>query len=219
MGYPGYMVLRHAGLSRSSYYYKPSGSGVLKGRPPSRHTTKGDGTVVSNTQVVADIKHCLSEEFVDYGYLKMTYYLQSELHYLINHKKVYRLMASEHLLQKNILRKRSHRTWVKDLVPQAKYFFHYLEFDIKYIWVSGMRRNALVLTVIDVHSRWALGQYISWQIGKKDVIRIFDSIFKQYDLPKKIYVRNDNGSQMEAQLVQEYFKVNPITYFSLDKSR
>jgi len=36
--------------------------------------------------------------------------------------------------------------------------FDYLEFDIKYIYVAGLNRNALLLTVIDVMSRWNLGR-------------------------------------------------------------
>ncbi len=206
LGYPIHLVLKYTGLSRSSYYHKPKSICRLPGRPPSNQTSKTDGTMVSNNQVIQDIKEVQGEEFVDYGYLKMTYYLRDELQYRINPKKVYRLMGENNLMQKNLIRKRNRRTWVKDLVPQTKYFFHYLEFDIKYVWISGQRRNALILTVIDVHSRWVLGQYISWQIDKNDVIRLFKSIFDKYPKPERIFVRNDNGSQMEASIVQEYFR-------------
>ncbi len=69
--------------------------------------------------------------------------------------------------------------------------------------------------MIDVYSRWVLGQYLSWQIGKRDVIRLFDSIFENYTMPDQIYVRNDNGSQMVAQCVQKYFeKRNVVQEFT-----
>jgi hypothetical protein len=41
-----------------------------------------------------------------------------------------------------------------------------LEFDIKYFYIHKKRKNALVLTVIDVKSRWVLGQYIAWKISE-----------------------------------------------------
>ena len=37
------------------------------------------------------------------------------------------------------------------------------------------------------------------------MVGLFDQIFAIYPMPLRIYVRNDNGSQMESQLVQQYF--------------
>ena len=70
-------------LSRSRYYYKPSNK--PKGIAPSTTTGKKDGTFVSNTEVVDDIKKILSPEFVLYGYQNVTASLK-ELDYIINHK-------------------------------------------------------------------------------------------------------------------------------------
>jgi putative transposase len=193
-------------LSRSSYYYRPKMDSKLRGRPTSTSTLKTNNTWVINEQVIIDIIEIRSEEFVDYGYRKMTYALKQDYDYVINEKKVYRLMTENKLLNLNISVKRSKRLWVTELVPKAEHYFSYLEFDIKYFWVSGCKRNVLILTVIDVHSRWVLGQYIGWQISQFDVINLFDKIFKRHTLPEKIYVRNDNGSQMEAEKVQIYFR-------------
>ena len=77
-----------------------------------------------------------------------------------------------------------------------------------YFYIHKKRKNALVLTVIDVKSRWVLGQYIAWKISEKHVKELFAEIFTQYELPKKIYVRNDNGSQFIANTVQKYFSNN-----------
>ena len=63
-----------------------------------------------------------------------------------------------------------------------------------------------VLTVIDVNSRWNLGQYCAFTIRKEDVISLFDSLFENYDLPTGICVRSDNGSQFVANEVQHYFR-------------
>jgi hypothetical protein len=48
------------------YYYHPRNG--RKGVPPSVTTTKTNGTVVKNEQVVEEIRKVLSGEFVCYGY-------------------------------------------------------------------------------------------------------------------------------------------------------
>jgi transposase InsO family protein len=100
--------------------------------------------------------------------------------------------------------------WVKDLVPQADTPFCHLEFDIKYIHIHGMRRNALLLTVIDVKSRLNMAQYLAWSITKKQVAELFQYITDHYPLPQKATVRNDNGSQFESQLVRDFFTAKGI---------
>ena len=214
-GYPRNSVLHHLGIAKSTYYYKPSESSLTKGRPQSQCTKKQDGSIVSNEELTVHIKQILNEEFVDYGYLKTTHALRQEHGYIISAKKIYRLMREHHLLDSATKPKLSKRAWVKELVPKPLTHFNYLEFDIKYIYIKGKRRNALLLTVIDVYSRWILGQYLSWHISKRDVIRLFDNIFDNYTMPKQIYVRNDNGSQMVAQSVQKYFeKMNVVQEFT-----
>ncbi|MFZ1619473.1 MAG: IS3 family transposase [Microgenomates group bacterium] len=214
-GYPRDTILRYLEIAKSTFYYKPSEGSLAKGRPRSQSTKKVDGHSVCNEEVITQIKEILSEEFVDYGYLKTTHALRQDYGYIISPKKVYRLMREEKLLNKPTKATLTRREWVKELVPKPVTHFHYLEFDIKYIYIKGKRRNALLLTVIDVYSRWVLGQYLSWQIGKRDVIRLFDSIFENYTMPDQIYVRNDNGSQMVAQCVQKYFeKRNVVQEFT-----
>ncbi len=169
-------VLSTVGLSRSTYYDQfIDKAKCLKGRSISEFTFRKNGTRVSNQQVVQEIEKELSKEFLDYGYLKMTYLLRDEYDYIINAKKVYRIMKSNGLLNKPTSISNSiKRQWVKDLVPKPELDFSYLEFDIKYFYVHGKKRNALVLTVIDVKSRWVLGQSIAWKIHETHVITLFD---------------------------------------------
>ena len=110
------------------------------------------------------------------------------------------------LNNRNRYKRLSPRLWVKDIVPKPTQSFEYLEVDIKYIWIAGQRRHALLLTVLDVESRWVLGQYMDWKIRKEHVIELFDRIFSKYKFPKRIFVRNDNGSQFEATMVRLYFE-------------
>ena len=108
--------------------------------------------------MVKDIEGILAEEFVDYGYLKVTHWLRQEKNYIINPKKVYRLMGQSGLLNKFVPKNKGRRNWVKKLLPDAKQAFDYLEFGIKYFYVAGQNRNALLLSIIDVSTRW------SWDI-------------------------------------------------------
>lgn len=156
--------------------------------------------------MIQEIEELLSLEFVDYGYRKVTHWLRQNKNYIINDKKVYRLMKENNLLNRKVKHRKSPRLWVSKLVPEPSRVLEYLEFDIKYIYIAGQSRNALVLTVIDVESRWVLGQYIDWKISKENVKELFEKIFCFYELPKVIFVRNDNGSQFVAQEVRDYFE-------------
>ena len=205
---PFFQVLKVVEVSKSSFYFKPkSVPSTQVGRPLSTITYLNNGSFVYNEKVVKQIEKLLEEEFVDYGYLKTTHYLRNELEYKINAKKVYNLMKINDLIyKKSILINRSSRNWVKDFVPNPEFDFAHLEFDIKYFYVWGQKRNAMVLTVIDVKSRWNMGQYIAWQINHENVIQLFDKIFENNRIPLSIFVRCDNGSQFVAQAVQDYFK-------------
>lgn len=203
-GYTASKVLGIVEIASSSFYYTPKLT--KKGKKKSDSTKLNDGSFIPNEKVIEYIENILGTEFVDYGYRKVSHWLRKHKSCIINEKKVYRLMSENQLLNKRYKRSLTKRLWVKELVPKPKASFEYLEFDIKYIWIDGKQRYALLLTVIDVKSRWVLGYRLKWKIRKEDVIELFDNIFDRYSLPNKIYVRNDNGSQFEATMVQEYFK-------------
>jgi transposase InsO family protein len=192
------------GLTRSVFYYRKSAG--KKGKQRSTYTRKKDGSLVANSVVVEQIKMELKKEFVDYGYVKMTYCLRDNYHYIINEKKVYLLMKDHNLLYKPVGRNKSKRVWVRDLVPLATKAFEFWEFDIKYIYIAGQRRNALMLTVIDVVTRYNMGWSLEWSIKKEDVIALFAKIFQRYHLPEAVTVRNDNGSQFIAKLTRDYLE-------------
>jgi putative transposase len=206
-GMPKKMVLNLCHIARSSFYYKPVLGTQKGGRTISKSTKKQTGGCEDDSVVVDHIKHLLAQPFVDYGYLKTTFFLRDEKKYIINPKKVYRLMKENDLLYTSKGgRNTTLRQWVKELVPKPITEFSYFEFDIKYIYIQGKRSNAQVLTVIDVFSRWNMGHIIKWNIRQQDVILLFNEIFDKYDLPLQFYVRNDNGSQFVADLVQQYFR-------------
>ncbi|WP_041341286.1 IS3 family transposase [Runella slithyformis] len=194
-GMPKKLVLNLCHIARSSFYDKPVSETQKSGRAISTSTKKQTGGCEADSVIVDHIKHLLAQPFVDYGYLKTTFFLRDEKKYIINPKKVYRLMKENGLLNTGKgVRNTTLRQWVKELVPKPMTEFSYFEFDIKYIYIQGKRSNAQVLTVIDVFSRWNMGHIIKWNIRQQDVILLFNEIFDKYDLPHQFYVRNDNGS-------------------------
>jgi transposase InsO family protein len=166
---------------------------------------------VQNDVVVAEIKALLAQEFVDYGYLKVTYYLQDELGYRINHKKVYRLMKDARLLNVVKPKPKNKKQWVKELVPKPTAAFTYWEFDIKFIYVHHLGRYAPMLSVVDVYSRYLIGWMMQWSVKKEDVVGFFDALLQDYKMPNEIYVRCDNGSQFESGIVRAYFQSKNIS--------
>lgn len=43
------------------------------------------------------------------------------------------------------------------------------------------------------------------------MVALFDMVFESYRLPERFYVRNDNGSQFVADIVQQYFRDKKVT--------
>jgi putative transposase len=209
-GIPKRQVLQALGIPRSSYYYTPTGNKA--GKRPKVTIQDKHGHAKAEDVVINDIKRLLENEFVDYGYYKTYRYLKDELGYQIGSTRTYRVMKKNGLLKfQRDKTKRSNRNWVKDLVPIVHTEFSFLEFDIKYVYIQGKRTNAQVLTVLDVFTRWNLGHYIAYSIKSEDVIGLFEQLFAQYELPKCFIVRNDNGSQFEAAVVQKYLQDKGVT--------
>lgn len=193
-------LLRWVGLPSSSYYYAPQKG--IRGKKPSTHTLKTDGHAVGNDIVVQDIKESLGREFCCYGYHNITSELR-DMNYVINHKKVYRLMDEHNLLLGKVIRTNGKRTFVKHRKIEATYPMEYLCLDIKYVWVAGEKRNYYLLTVLDVKTRYAIEQIFQHSIRKADVINVFRRINLQYGI-KGVTIRNDNGSQFIANEVKQF---------------
>jgi len=189
-------------LPRSLYYYKPTGG--VKGIRPSSHTPKQDGTLVPNELVVEDIKAILSGDFVCYGYHKVTMELR-QMNYIINPKKVYRLMDQNNLLLGKVIKTQGKRTWVKHRKIEAIKPMEYLCLDIKYVWIEGEKRHYYLLTVLDVYTRKVMGWILQRSIKQMDVIRLLRKLDLEHSL-KGVNVRNDNGSQFIAHRVRFFLR-------------
>jgi putative transposase len=189
-------------LPRSIYYYHPSNE--KKGILPSQTTHKLDGTIVTNDFVVEEIKKILSGEFVCYGYQNVTAELKN-LGFIINHKKVYRLMDENQLLLGKVIKTQGKREWVKFRKINASKPMEYLCWDIKYVWVPDERKNYYLLSMMDVYTRRILDWIFQSSVRKIDVIKMISRIDLAHGL-KGVTVRNDNGSQFIANKVRHYLR-------------
>jgi len=160
---------------------------------------------------ILDIK---SNPETDYGYRAMSAALQLE-GYIINHKKVYRLMQEYQLL--NDRRKMSGKTFVKYSRVTPERPLEVLEMDIKFQWVNEHNRYAFILTVIDCFTRKTLYWIVAYSIKQEQVKNVWEHIIAQYlqpnDMLKKgmtIEVRNDNDSRFAAKAIQAFFKENHL---------
>jgi putative transposase len=187
-----------ADVPKSSFYYKDHPG--PRGMKASTHTPKGK-CLVENTEVVEDIRRVLGRDYCVYGYQIMTRELHS-LGYLINKKKVYRLMDEHRLLCGRVIKTQGKRQWVKFRRIQATRPMEYLCLDIKYVWVQGEGRWYYQLAIMDVFSRRVIGWLFQPSLRHKDVIGLMRYLDLRYGL-KGVIIRNDNGSQFIAQKLRQ----------------
>jgi putative transposase len=192
---------RWVGVPGSVYYYRPKKGKA--GRKPSTHTFRS-GELISNIQVVEDIKAILSQPYVCYGYENVTVELR-RIDYYINEKKVYRLMDENNLLLGKVIKTTGKRQFVMHRKIAATKPMEYLCLDIKYIWVDAEKRHYYLLSIMDVYSRKIIEWLLQRSIRKMDVINLLRKINTEHGI-KGVTIRNDNGSQFIANDVKMYLK-------------
>jgi putative transposase len=190
-------------IPRSVYYYKPTTG--KPGQKASTHTLRKDGTIVPNDVVIEDIKTILSEPFNMYGYETVSIELKQDYSYIINKKKVYRLMDEHKLLLGKVIKTSGKRQFVQHRKINASMPMEHLCLDIKYVWIHGEKRFYYLLSIMDVYSRRILAWLFQKSIRKMDVINLFRTLNQQYGI-KNVFIRNDNGSQFIANDVKRYLQ-------------
>lgn len=201
-------VCENLQLERSVVYYRN------KDNKPGRKATTVTiykNEIVSEEYVLKGVKSLLDHEFLSYGYFKISKQLQMD-GYVINKKKVYRIMKSYNLLKAQRIKTSGKRNFIKFRKPQAERPLTYFEMDIKYIYIPQERRNAYLLSVIDVHSRKVIGHVFKRSIRKVDVINLWQSLKPLLGNFKKITIRSDNGSQFIANDVRGYFYYHGVKH-------
>lgn len=203
-GYAIKEILSILAIPSSSWYYKSTGG--KSGLRATTHSLTLDGKLISNEQVVEHIEELLQQDFVDYGYIKVTHWLRQKLMLIINFKKVYRLMKENRLLYHQHKRDRKGKIFIEFRVPKPELPFEHMEMDIKFVWIHAAGRMAYLLSIIDIKTRAILGWLLQYSIRKNDVIDLLQAVASWYCLPSKVTIRSDNGAQFEAKLVREYLQ-------------
>lgn len=190
-------------MSSSSFYYKSTGK--KQGVKPSIYTFNREGWKVSNKKVVLKIEELLQGEFVCYGYLKVTKWLNGQ-GFIINKKKVYRLMKENNITLGKRIKTTGSRSFVQHRTIMATKPFEYFSMDIKHLWVPGEKRQVYLLSIIDVFSRKIVNHKIQYSIKQNDVIKLISELLMEYPITA-MRLRNDNGSQFIAHKVREFLKM------------
>ena len=209
-------VLNICQVSRYKYYHEPSGGS--RGIKPSTTTSKIDDqdqvVVVSNTEVVDLMVKIKSDPETDYGYRAMTAAL-GLLGFIINHKKVYRLMREYQLLFDKCSKRQRKYVKYRRVCPKGP--VDVLEMDIKFQWVAKHSQYAYILTVLDTFTRKVLDWMVGYSIKQAQVKELWQQIIVNHlqpaDLLAKgltVEVRNDNDTRFAAKMIQDYLETNHI---------
>jgi putative transposase len=191
-----------------------------KGRPHSRTTLRfiysdndaSDNCVrkvsVDDKALLEEILNFFSNEFVCYGYHKVTWFLRRN-GYEINHKKVYRLMKEFHLLRPKLVKHGVNMRRVKEYRVEASRPDEVWEIDVKCLYINGERRNAFLCSVIDCFTREDLAYHFGRHCLKEDVLRVLEEACRSRGINYPnilLRVRSDNGSQFISHLVKSYLE-------------
>jgi len=211
-------VLEITGVTRHQYYYQPKNS-LKRGRKASTQTLKvqkDDVIKCTNEQVVQEISKQQANPDLACGYHKMTFVLMQK-GYIINHKKVNRLMEENQLL----LDKPKNKTkqYAKYRMVTPKNPLEVMEMDIKMIWCSEHRRHVYNLTIIDTFTRVALFWEVGYHMKKEQILRAWKMIIEhilqpagRYQSDIHVEIRNDNGPQFSAKELRAFFLENGLNH-------
>jgi putative transposase len=205
------------GLTRHQLYYTSNGrkAGVKK----STTTLKlmddaGNKELVQEAEIVKEIIAIKENPDLGNWYRLISAQLNFKGYY-INHKKVYRIMNEYSLLEEK--KRRGERNYVKYRRVCPHKPLQILEIDIKYVWISGVKKYAFVLTIIDTFTRVVLYWKVGYQMTQHQVKDAWEYVIIKYLQPERtilgdleIEIRNDNGKQFDAKLVREYLAENGL---------
>lgn len=204
-------------MTKHQYYYKNrEGKRGRKKTTTSQKQTSQGIIKVDNQLVVNEMKQINEQPNIDYGYHKMTFALMI-LGYIINPKKVYRLMKENQMLHPKV--KAKNKDYVRYRVVMPERPLHVLEMDIKMVWVAEHRRHAYILTIIDTFTRavlhWKVGYTMTQQAVQAAWEQIIETHLQPADLLNKdlhVEIRSDNGPQFIAKDLRAFLKKNHLKH-------
>lgn len=208
-------ALEIAGITCHQYYYK--GKEGNPGRRPSKETKQvvnGKTSYRANMEVIEFIKGRQSNIDLRSGHRRMTHALMLA-GFIINHKKVFRLMKKEQLLLSRPKRQSKKYARYRTVTPENP--LEVFAMDIKLVYCGQTRRQAQILTIIDVFTRVAVYWEVGYTMKQEQVLKAWSMITEHILQPARdkggkvhIEIRNDNGPQFSAKKLRRYFKENGL---------
>lgn len=203
-------------LTKHQYYYLPKIS-ISKGKKKTLSTYSiNQLEQIDNNVLVKEMIELNENPDLKSGYQRMTYELKQR-GYLINHKKVYRLMNENALLQAKPQTKIL-KNYAQYRIVQPSRPLEVLEMDIKMVWVCKYKRHASILSIIDTFTRKILYWCVGYQMKTEQVKHALEQVITQYLQPanlleKELHIelRNDNGKQFSAHAIQNFLQENFIS--------
>lgn len=205
------MVLKFAGLSKSTYYYHLSVENkVIKkpenvGRPIVGYSLSATGSKVCDEAIKEYIMEAIQDEAFYYGYHKITHYLRRSFNLIINHKKTYRLCKELQILKKQRIIKPPVRSKisVNRIVKKSNELW---EADIKYGYIIGEDKFFFVLSIIDVLDRSIIDYHMGYRCTGSDAASLLRrSLIKRslFESKNKPVIRTDNGPQFISHVFED----------------
>ncbi len=203
------MVLKIVGLSRSTYYYRISRTGLTKrvggGRPCPGYSLDKANNQISDEQIKEWLTELIADEGYAYGYLKLTYALKRNFRLIINKKKVYRLCKELEILRPQRKFKPSFpRKIAKNRVITGSN--QLWEMDVKYGYIAGENRFFFLLSLIDVADRNIIDYHLGLSCTAEDAVRVVKSALLKrqlYQGGNKPVIRSDNGPQFISHVFEK----------------
>jgi putative transposase len=185
------------GISRSFYYYHIRYRQQrlnIGGRPIPGYSWNKRGQRISDEQIKEWLCEAIEGDCYNYGYVKLTKWLQREYGLVINKKKVYRLCKEFMLLkpQRRVKRKPPHRTAKKREITAPNQLW---EIDIKYGYIAGEDRFFFIMSILDVYDRMIIDYHTGLSCTGRDAAYILSRACTRRSPEGKVVVRTDNGPQ------------------------
>lgn len=205
------MVLKYAGLVKSTYYYHISTEKKIKikpenvGRPVVGYSFDTSNNMISDEQIKEYIIEAIQDEAFYYGYHKITHHLRRHFKLIINHKKVYRLckelgiMKQQRVIKPPVKSKIS----VNRIVKKSNELW---EADIKYGYIIGENKFFFVLSIIDVFDRSIIDYHLGYRCTGTDAASLLRrSLIKRnlFNSEIKPVIRTDNGPQFISHVFED----------------
>ena len=187
-------------LSHSTYYHFLSSKASHHNAKRRAITSETYNTLkkykVSDTEVLHEIENILTQKFVMYGYKKTTAELKKR-GYVINHKKVYRLMKEKNLLLKrtnNKNKKRDKEFSVCPTAPNQKW-----SIDIKMVKAAN-GDIGYVIAIKDCYTKEILSVCVERRHTAKEIENALYQALANRNLKEipldEIYIVSDNGKEI-----------------------